>query len=138
MTLENPSVDHRSTTPRARNQRSRITNLPHKPVIAATSTYGKRLRDVMEFYASALGGWAGLSDIAAASVRKAAELTVLAEQARHEALRNGCSDPDQLIRLENLAARAVRRLGINLRHEPAKLSTLQDYVRSKSVGVALP
>jgi hypothetical protein len=116
--LQNTPADHRVTTARLDNQRSKITSKPRKPVIAATSTYGKRLRDLMELYAEALGGWSELSDIAAANVRTAAELTVLAEKARHEALRaENPLDPDLLIRLQNAASRAVRDLGLGRKRE---------------------
>jgi hypothetical protein len=129
--FENTSADHRVTAARLDNQRSKITSRPRKPVIAATSTYGKRLRDLMELYAEALGGWSKLSDITAANVRKAAELTALAERARHEALRNGVGIDqwDQLIRLENLAARSVKALGLDQRRREQTGPTLEEYVR---------
>jgi len=119
------------TAPRLDNQRSKLTSKPRKPVIAATSTYGKRLRDLMELYAETLGGWSKLSDIAAANVRTAAELTVLAEKARHEALRaENTFDPDLLIRLQNAASRAVRDLGIDERgREPNNGPTLGQILR---------
>jgi hypothetical protein len=129
--LQNTAADHRVTTARLDNQRSKITSKPRKPVLAATSTYGKRLRDLMELYAEALGGWSKLSDITAANVRKAAELTALAERARHEALRNGVGVDqwDQLIRLENLAARSVKALGLDQRRREQTGPTLEEYVR---------
>jgi hypothetical protein len=36
---------------------------------------------------------------------------------RRDALRNGCTDPDRLLRFEGVASRAVRQLGIKV--EPA-------------------
>src|SRR6516164_7941626 len=97
-------VDQRASIPRARNQRSRITNRPHRPAISGRSAVGRRLKDRAEAYAEALGGWSGLTDVQTAAVRKAAELTALSEAARRDALRNGCvgvNEADQLIRLEN-------------------------------------
>jgi hypothetical protein len=49
--------------------------------------------------------------VAQANVLAAAELTVAAETARVQLLA-GKADVDQLVKLENLAARAIRRLGI--------------------------
>jgi len=67
-------------------------------------------------------------------VRRAAELTVLAEKARHEALRAETPfDPDLLVRLDNSAARAVRDLGLDQRREPAKLS-LRELLEQEAGG----
>jgi hypothetical protein len=87
--------------------------------ISACSTLGRRLRDLAEDFAQRLGGWEVLSDTLAAAVRKAAELTALAEQVRADALRNGNVDPLGLVRLEGAANRAVRALHLDRRRESA-------------------
>src|SRR5580704_11205301 len=92
--------------------RARASNKPSAPTVDGRSQIGRRVRDLAEDFASQLGGWRALSDTMAANVRKAAELTALAEQTRAEALRNGNVDPLALVRLEGAADRAVRRLGI--------------------------
>jgi hypothetical protein len=86
-------------------------------VVSQRSALGKRLRDLADAFAERLGGWPALSVTTAAAVRKAAELVALSEQMRRDALRNGCTDPDRLLRFEGVASRAVRQLG--LRVEPA-------------------
>src|SRR5262245_36223044 len=113
--------DQRASAPRARTQRSRISNRPQRPAISGRSALGRRVRDLGEFFAEALGGWSALTDIQAEAVRRAAEMRALAEQARLDALRNGIgvNEWDQLIRLENLAARAVKALSIDRRHKPS-------------------
>src|SRR5262249_20798707 len=103
------------------NLRSRSTNQPARMVIDARTAVGRRLKDLADAYAEALGGWPKLNDTQAAAVRRAAEMVALAEQARAEALRNGgigVNEADQLIRLENLAARAVKALGLDRKREP--------------------
>ena len=73
---------------------------------------GRRLRDLADGYAAELGGWAALSDTLAVTVRMAAELVVIAERYRHEALLGSGVDPAVLAKVQNTAARAVRALGI--------------------------
>jgi len=80
--------------------------------IDGRSQLGRRVRDLAESFAAQLGGWPTLSDTMAANVRKAAELTALAERARADALRDGSVDPLGLVRLEGATGRAVRALGI--------------------------
>src|SRR5215475_16071665 len=111
-------ADHSQAARRPANNRSRSTNRPAKMVIDQRSAVGRRLKDLADAYAEALGGWPKLSDAQAAAVRRAAEMVALAEQARHEALRNGVGDPDRLVRLENLAARAVKALSLDRKREP--------------------
>src|SRR5262245_42686751 len=111
-------TDRIQTALRPANNRSRATNKPAKMVLDQRSAVGRRLKDLADAYAESLGGWPKLSDAQAAAVRRAAEMVVLAEQARHEALRNGVGDPDRLVQLENLAARAVKALSLDRKREP--------------------
>jgi hypothetical protein len=126
----NTLTERSVTVERPRNQRSRVSNRPQRMVVSARTAAGRRLRDLADAYAQVLGGWAGLSDVQAANVRKAAELTALAEQARADALRNGCNDPAALTRLEHLADKAVRRLGVDKRREPERGPDLKTYLDS--------
>lgn len=87
-------------------------------VVSGRTALGRRLYDLAEGFAAQLGGWAALSDMMAANVRKAAELTALAEQTRADALRNGNVDPLAVVRLEGAASRAVRALGLDRPREP--------------------
>ena len=111
-------IEHRTSAPRARNQYSRITNSPQRPAISGRTALGKRLRDLAEFYAEALGGWATLSVTQAAAVRRCAELCALSEKARADALQQGNVDPIALVRLEGAASRAQRALHLDRKREP--------------------
>jgi hypothetical protein len=79
------------------------------------SPVGRRRRELIDIYSAALGGAAALSEGQLIDIRKAAELTALAEQARARAMREGASGAGELtamVRLEGMAARAVRSLNI--------------------------
>jgi hypothetical protein len=121
-----PPAERSQAAVRAPTTRSKATNKPRKQVLSGNTTQGRRLLDLADAYADGLGGWSKLTDMQAAAVRAAAELTVLAEEARHNALRNGCGDPDQLIRLEGAVARAVRRLGLGRKRERDAISSALD------------
>jgi hypothetical protein len=125
-------TDHRTLAIRMPTNRSRLTNKPRKMVIDGRSPLGRRVRDLAEFYAVKLGGWRVITDMQAAAIRRAAELAALAEQARTEALQNATVNPDQLIRLENLARRAERVLGLNLVGAAPKPATITEYVASRA------
>jgi hypothetical protein len=91
------------------------------------------MQDLADTYANALGGWSGLSALLASNVRKAAELTALAEQTRADALRDGTFDPLALVRLEGASSRAVRALALDVPREPASTS-LADYLDDGDEG----
>jgi hypothetical protein len=85
--MDSPVIAARSLT-----CRSRKTNKPRKMVLDCRSLLGRRVLDLADAFAAALGGWSGLGDMLAANVRRAAELVALAEQARATALRTGTID----------------------------------------------
>jgi hypothetical protein len=118
-----------ATAPRPVNNRARATNKPQRMSINGRTAVGRRVRDLAEGFVAQLGGWPGLSDTIAANVRKAAELTALAERTRAEALRNGNIDPLALVRLEGAANRAVRALNLDRKPAPAG-PTLTAYLAS--------
>jgi len=60
--------------------------------IDVRSRLGRRVADLAEDFAQRLGGWASLSDTMIASIRRAAELSSLAEEVRTNALRDGNLD----------------------------------------------
>jgi hypothetical protein len=88
---------------------------------------GRRVADLASALAQRVNvnGWAGLSEMEAAAVRRAAEMVALAEEARAQALRHGKIDPDKLLRFEGAADRAVRRLGIGRK---ARQPTLHEHL----------
>jgi hypothetical protein len=113
-------IEHRTAKQRPSNYRSRLTSKPQRPVVSQCTALGKRLRDLADAFAERLGGWPTLSVPTAAAVRRAAELTAISEQMRRDALRNGCTDPDGLLRFEGVAVRAVRALGLKVEPDAGK------------------
>lgn len=97
----------------------------------------RRRRELIDVYATALGGPLGLSEGQLIDVRKAAELTALAEQARAKAMREGTGDAAELsamIRLESTAARAVRALDIKAAAASNSVVPLRERLRSGGTG----
>jgi hypothetical protein len=56
---------------RSRTCRSRKTNKPRKMVLDGRSLLGRRVPDLADAFAAALGGWSWLGDMLAANVRRA-------------------------------------------------------------------
>ena len=91
-------------------QRARRTNDPFANIETNTAR-GRRVADLVRAYLKALGNPDSIGHQAA--IIAAAELQVLAEEARTTALRDaGRADLDQVIRLQGAADRAIRRLGL--------------------------
>jgi hypothetical protein len=87
-----------------------VTNHPDEMVIGLCSALGRRIRDLADDYAHQLGGWPALSVTQAGDVRRAAELSGLAELERAKRLRGeGDAKLSEIIRLDRTAALAVRR-----------------------------
>jgi hypothetical protein len=89
--------------------RAAVTNDPLRVRADGRTPQGKRIRDLYRSYWDAIGRPS--NPAIQAAVLAASELMVAAEGARAEFLA-GRGDIEQIVRLENLAARAVRRLGI--------------------------
>jgi hypothetical protein len=126
MASQRPAISRRPTS-----NRSCLTNRPRKMVISARTALGRRMKDLAEGYALRLGGWSALTVGQAAAVRQAAELACLAEQARAYALRNGCVDPVGLARLEGVAARAERRLGLPRETRGPTTPSFKEYLANR-------
>jgi len=75
---------------------------------------GRRRRDLVNAFIEALGGPDKVTSVQLTDIRRAAELTALAEETRGRALCEGIAavDLQGLIRLEGAASRAVRAMGI--------------------------
>ena len=110
-------------------QRARRTNDPFANIKTNTAR-GRRISDLVRAYLKALGNPASIGHQAA--IIAAAELQVLAEEARTAALRNaGRADLDQVLRLQGVADRALRRLGLVDQKRPAVVGpTLAEYLAS--------
>src|SRR6266481_3130213 len=91
--------------------RSAVTNDPrYLPKQSNLRAHARRRRDLVEAFVNALGGKDAVNDLTLLAVRKAAELTVAAEMSRAAMLRGMPTDMLALVRLEGVAARAVRVL----------------------------
>jgi hypothetical protein len=107
-------VEQRAVKQRPSNYHSRLTSKPQRPVVSQCTALGKRLRDLADAFAERLGGWSALSVTTAAAVRRAAELVTAAEMARADMLNGQPTDMLALVRLEGVATRAVRALGLKV------------------------
>jgi len=101
-----------------KQQRARRTNDPLAGIETNTAR-GRRIADLVRAYLRAVGNPVDIERQAA--VIAAAELQVLAEEARAAALKQaGTCDLDRVVRIEGAAARAVKRLGIGRARQPAQ------------------
>jgi hypothetical protein len=92
---------------------------------------GRRIADLVRAYLAALGHPAEIERQAA--VIAAAELQVLAEEARTAALRQGlAADLDQVVRVQGAADRALRRLGIKAGAAVAAPPTPAEYLARRA------
>jgi hypothetical protein len=128
-----PSSSRSRTVELPSRQRARRTNDPFANIETNTAR-GRRVADLVRAYLRALDNPADIERQAA--VIAAAELQVLAEEARTGALK-GHADLDQVIRLQGAADRAVRRLGV----KPGKAAVpaedeLDVYLRAKNTASA--
>ncbi|MFY9838367.1 MAG: hypothetical protein WAK55_18240 [Xanthobacteraceae bacterium] len=89
-----------------------------------------RIRVLTRQYAAAVGDRAANPPMVAA-IKRAAELTALAEQARADAVRNGVFDTVGLARIEGCADRARRALCLDA-VPPPPVPPLSSYKRSTS------
>jgi cobalamin-dependent methionine synthase I len=80
----------------------------------------RRRRDLVETFMAALGGPSVVNDLTQVTVRKAAELVVLAEATRAGMLNGVVTDITALIRIEGEARRACRALGLKIEPVPPK------------------
>jgi hypothetical protein len=107
-------------------------------VLDGRTLVARRRRELIDIYADALGGPAGLSAGQLIDIRKAAELTALAEAARGKAMREGLTDAAEMsamVRLESTAARAVRALNITAAGA-SKPRSLADHIAARAAKAA--
>jgi hypothetical protein len=112
-----------------KRQRARRTNDPFAGLDKLTAR-GRRTADLVRAYLVALGNPDSIGRQAAAIA--AAELQVLAEEARAAALRDGASaDLDRVVRMQGAADRALKRLGIKPAAAP-KPPTLAEHLARRT------
>jgi hypothetical protein len=104
--------------------RAAMTNDPLRVRADGRTPQGRRIRDLFRAWHMAMGRPS--DPTVQALVLTAAELTVAAETAR-AALLAGTGDVDAVVRLENLASRSVRKLGIKP-SPPPKPQTIREYI----------
>ena len=100
---------------------------------------GRRRRDLVDAFITALGGIESLTEVQLMGVRKAAELTVIAEQARARALTTDGDTPIDLtgiVRAEGAADRAVRALGIKSSPAAPKVPTIAEWLAERTSRAA--
>jgi hypothetical protein len=123
----------------ARSAATAIAIAERKPskggVLDGRTLVARRRRELIAIYSAALGGAAALSEGQLIDIRKAAELTALAEAARARAMREGASGAGELtamVRLEGMAGRAVRALNLPAPGGGAPVMTLHDHVARRA------
>ncbi len=125
--------DRTASSVRSPRQRARRTNNPCAGTNRRTAE-GRRIADLVEGYSEALGCPNDVVRLAA--IVKTAELVALAEKLRSIALADPSgSNLDQVVRAENAADRAVRRLGIRTA-ETKKAPSLSEYLASRQPSKA--
>jgi hypothetical protein len=112
-------TDRASTAPR---WRSRMTRKPVAVRANQNTQRGRRLADLFHALLDRVGNPTDV--MVQADVLRAAELRVAAEDLRAKVLAGEPCKPDALVRLENLAGRAERRLG----KAPNKTPSLAEYL----------
>jgi hypothetical protein len=111
--------------------RAQVTNKATKRFNKNTAL-GRRLNDLYRALLNAIGN--PTSTLAHAHCLRAAELRVLAEDARAKLLA-GDGDPDTVVRLEGAADRAERKLGLDQRkREQARGPTLAEHLVARATG----
>lgn len=125
-----------ATVDRPRKQRAKTTNALFKlDGVHRQSELGRRYEDLARGYVAALGGEAAISETQRAAIRRAAELTSLAEQRRAQSLRGEAVDDLGLCRLEGVADRAVRSLKLPTVGGRPKRPSLREYAAAQGGGM---
>jgi hypothetical protein len=124
------------TDTQARRNRPRVSRNVDPLVgrVNGNTITGRRIRQRWRAYLAALGN--PTDPLVRAAAADAAELKIAAEDGR-AALRAGKGDADQVVRMENAADRAERRLGLGARkREQPKGPTLRlrDYLAARAAA----
>lgn len=115
---------------------SAATNRPASRWNLKTAS-GRRCRDLFRGYLAQLGNPTDAPTLAL--IVAAAEAIVLAEDARKECLAGGLNglNAELMIRCENTAARALRRLGLNRAAPPAPRKSFAEKMKALEAAKAL-
>jgi hypothetical protein len=118
--------------------RARASNNPRRlEGVDGRSSHGRRRRDVIDGLVAALGGPDCVTDPVMSDIVRAADLTLIAERTRADALRGGAEvSVSDLIRLEGAADRAVRRLNLpSDQKHPTGQNVLAEYLATSNFQV---
>ena len=110
--------------------RSGITNRSRLLRTDGRSAGMRRFRDLVESFTAELGGEAKLSEAEKALVKQAAALVVRSEALQVEIVNGAPINDEQLIRLANVAARLLTKLGIKRRQKDA-VPDIKTYAAAK-------
>lgn len=124
-----------ATAKSSTTNRAKISNDPrYLAGHTGRSPAGRRRRDLVNFYVDALGGADNVTPVQVTDIRRAAELTALAEETRAKALCEGTGAVDlaALVRLEGAASRAVRALGIKSGPSAQRTPTISEWMAAQT------
>jgi hypothetical protein len=131
---DSPAVAARSPT-----VRSAVTNDPlFLRGVDGRSMVARRYRDVAIALADDLGGQDKLSEPAKILVRHAAALTVQVEGLQWKIVASEDVDSEQLVRLSNVLARTLQRLGLNKPRVAREPSPIVEHFSRPPVRSAAP
>jgi hypothetical protein len=120
-----PVIRHGSGSPPPAT-RSRSTNDPrYLPKQPNPRAQDRRRRDLITAFVNALGGKDAVNDLAMLQVRRCAELQAMCEMARANMLNGVPTDMLALVRLEGVAARSLRLLGLKKIEPPPRARGLE-------------
>lgn len=126
----------RATTARpSTSNRAKISNDPrYLAGHSGRTPSGRRRRDLVSFFIAALGGPDRVTPVQLMDIRRAAELTALAEETRGRALCEGTGSVDlaALVRLEGAACRAVRALGVKSDAGAPKPPSIEEWMAART------
>jgi hypothetical protein len=129
--VNEPSAARAPNVEPAHRLRARRTNDPFAGGLSKNTAAGRRVADLLRSFMRAMGDPG--DTIAQANALRAAELTVAAETARAKLLA-GDGDIDAVVRIEGMAARSVKALGIKDAKPPGP--TLAEYLARKTQAPA--
>lgn len=93
----------------------------------------RRVKVLIAGFVAQLGGAAVVDAAILVACRRAAELAVVAEERRRQALRGEAIDLAELVKIEGAADRATRRLGLDrYQRKPTAGPDLRSYLASKA------
>jgi hypothetical protein len=125
------SANGSSVVQRPLTARSRVTNGKRTiEGIDGRSAGARRFRDLMESFASDLGGLRNLNEAERSLIKQAASVTIRAEQLQAAIVRGDDVNPDELIRLSNTS----RRLLASIRRRVVPKPTLADHLAKRGAA----